>query len=69
MPRKIFDLNEHPTCPECGKVLDEMPARAFVVWRRDGTPSDIISEDRCGWCDAEYIARHAAGKVEIRSKY
>lgn len=64
---KIFQLDEKPTCPECGKCLDEGPARDYVVWKMDKTVSPAPQDADCGWCDALFTVfpRVTGDKIEI----
>jgi len=52
---KTFTFDEEAMCPECGKSLDDCPARDFVVWRPDNTPIDRVEYHDCGWCDAMLV--------------
>lgn len=65
---KIFQLDEMPVCPECGKSLDEGPARDYVVWYPNNKGVSPAPQDAdCGWCDALFTVfpKTTGDKVEI----
>ena len=73
--KKAYSLNEQPYCPTCGKQLEtnNMVAKDFVVCDCGGKPMcpenylpiGNSSKDRCGWCNAVYIATPTEDKTQI----
>ena len=49
------EFDEEAICPECGKSLDDCPARDFIVFDLNHEPSLLPQDHRCGWCDAELL--------------
>jgi hypothetical protein len=65
---KVYQLDEKPTCLECGKLLDEGPARDYVVWYIGGKDVSPAPQDAdCGHCDARFTVspRITGDKIEI----